>query len=178
MDVNAIYILWIAFVLDSIFGDPRSLPHLIVGYGNAIAWGEKRLNSGKKRFLKGALWSFLLVVSSFVVPYFIIIWLKAYELVWATTIFSILMLFYCLANRTLIKEGIAVFDALEHKGIEAGRKRLSWIVGRETQNLSEQQIRIATLETLSENLSEARRCCQLPACSYYGTVSIGCWFAT
>jgi len=64
------------------------------------------------------------------------------------------MLFYCLANRTLIKEGYAVFNALHHQGLEAGRKRLSWIVGRETKNLNAQQIRIATFETMSENLSD------------------------
>lgn len=38
--------------------------------------------------------------------------------------------------------------------MEAGRKRLSWIVGRDTSELNEQQIRIATLETMSENLSD------------------------
>ena len=64
------------------------------------------------------------------------------------------MLFYCLANRTLIKEGYAVFNTLQNEGLDAGRKRLSWIVGRETNNLNPQQIRIATLETMSENLSD------------------------
>jgi adenosylcobinamide-phosphate synthase len=47
-----------------------------------------------------------------------------------------------------------VFNALEQNGLEAGRKRLSWIVGRDTSNLSSQQIRIAVFETMSENLSD------------------------
>ncbi|HAA17724.1 MAG TPA: cobalamin biosynthesis protein CobD, partial [Cytophagales bacterium] len=67
---------------------------------------------------------------------------------------AVVLLFYCLANRTLIKEGQAVFKVLREEGLEAGRKRLSWIVGRDTSKLDEQQIRTATLETLSENLSD------------------------
>jgi adenosylcobinamide-phosphate synthase len=69
-------------------------------------------------------------------------------------IFSSVLLFFALANKSLIEEGKAVFDALKENGIEAGRKRLSWIVGRETKGLSEQQIRTAVFETMSENLSD------------------------
>jgi adenosylcobinamide-phosphate synthase len=58
------------------------------------------------------------------------------------------------ANKTLIKEGKAVFDVLENQGLEAGRKQLSRIVGRDTSQLSAQQIRKAALETMAENLSD------------------------
>jgi len=62
--------------------------------------------------------------------------------------------FYGLANRSLIQESYRVISALEKNGLEAGRTQLSFIVGRETQNLNEQQIRTAVLETLAENLSD------------------------
>jgi adenosylcobinamide-phosphate synthase len=62
--------------------------------------------------------------------------------------------FYCLANRSLLQEGQAVFDVLEGEGLEAGRRRLSWIVGRDTAQLSAQQVRVAVLESMSENLSD------------------------
>jgi adenosylcobinamide-phosphate synthase len=62
--------------------------------------------------------------------------------------------YYGLANKTLIKEGRNVFQALETQGLEAGRKQLSRIVGRDTSALTPQQIRIAVLETMSENLSD------------------------
>ena len=154
MDVTSIYILIIAFALDAIFGDPKKLPHLIVGYGNSISFGEKKLNKGASKVLKGALLTILLVGISFVFPYLTIRLLNAYNFPILSILFSIIMLFYCLANKTLIKEGYAVFNTLKNEGLEAGRKRLSWIVGRETNNLSEQQIRVATLETMSENLSD------------------------
>lgn len=154
MDVNAIYILVIAFVLDFIFGDPKKLPHLIIGYGNSISLGEKLLNKNKYKFLKGAVLTIILVSISFITPYLIIHYLNAYDFLFINIVFSIVMLFYCLANKTLVKEGNTVFTILKNEGLEAGRKRLSWIVGRETNQLSEQQIRVATFETMSENLSD------------------------
>lgn len=154
MELSGVYILLIAFVLDSILGDPRWLPHLIVGYGNLIGWGEKKLNLGKQRILKGGVLTIVLVSLTFCVPYLIIELLRVNKWMYTEVVFSVVMLFYCLANRTLIKEGIAVFNVLEHKGISEGRKRLAWIVGRDTTELNAQEIRKATLETMSENLSD------------------------
>lgn len=154
MALDSIYILIIAFFLDLLLGDPKNLPHLIVLFGNSISFGEKWLNKKTHIFIKGFFLTIFLVSISFIVPYFIIKWLNIANFKILATMFSVVMLFYCLANRTLIKEGNAVFNTLKNKGLKAGQERLSWIVGRETNNLSEQQIRIATLETMSENLSD------------------------
>lgn len=154
MALNSVYILVFAFWLDLLLGDPKILPHLIIGYGNCIYFGEKHINKGQNKLIKGALLTILLVSISFTTPFIIIRLLNDYDFHISAMVFSILMLFYCLANRTLIKEGYAVFNTLENKGLEAGRKRLSWIVGRETKDLNEQQIRISTFETMSENLSD------------------------
>jgi len=154
MDIDFIYILIIAFSLDLLFGDPKKLPHLIVAFGKSIFFGEKYLNKGKFRFIKGALLAIVLVSFSFVTPYLIIEYLSTSEFKISGIVFSVIMLFYCLANRTLVKEGNAVFNTLINEGLEAGRQRLSWIVGRETNKLNEQQIRVATFETMSENLND------------------------
>lgn len=61
--------------------------------------------------------------------------------------------FYCLAGKTLATEVRKVFEAVE-QSTEAGRKQVSRIVGRDTANLSPQEIKTAALETLSENLSD------------------------
>jgi len=154
MELSVVYILIGAFVLDSVFGDPKWLPHLIVAFGNSINLGERLLNYGNQRIFKGGLLTLILVSFTFSIPYVIIDVLRDNKWMYTEVLFSILMLFYCLANRTLIKEGIAVFNVLEHKGIGEGRKRLAWIVGRDTTELNAQQIRKATLETMSENLSD------------------------
>jgi len=154
VELTFVYILISAFLLDLVFGDPKWLPHLIVGYGNFIAKGEQLLNKGKSQFVKGMFLTIVLVSSTILLPFFIIKYFQLNDYYIVEIVFSVLMLFYCLANKTLVKEGKAVFNVLQKEGLEAGRKRLSWIVGRDTSELNEQQIRIATLETMSENLSD------------------------
>ncbi|MEL7004399.1 MAG: adenosylcobinamide-phosphate synthase CbiB [Bacteroidota bacterium] len=153
MEIAPIYVLIVAFVLDSLLGDPRWLPHLIVLFGNAISFGEKALNKGQNRFIKGLVLTISLVALTYTLTYLLLTSTSMLSPILADVV-AIVILFYCLANRTLVKEGQAVFRVLNDEGLEAGRKRLSWIVGRDTSNLNEQQIRTATLETLSENLSD------------------------
>ena len=70
-----------------------------------------------------------------------------------TAILSCIIIFYCLAGKTLINEVRNVFVAL-NTSTEEGRRQVARIVGRDTSNLSSQEIRKAALETLSENLSD------------------------
>ena len=152
--MEVILILISAFLLDLLVGDPKNIPHLIVGYGNLIAFGEKKLNKGNYLFMKGMLLTMLLVSVAFLIPFMVINYFEVHHYVILNIVVSVILLCYCLANKTLVHEGKAVFNALHFNGLEAGRKRLSWIVGRDTSNLNEQQIRKATFETMSENLSD------------------------
>ena len=68
-------------------------------------------------------------------------------------IFDAIAIFYCLAGTTLIREVRAVFLALD-RSLEEGRKQVARIVGRDTSELSAQEVRTAALETLAENLSD------------------------
>lgn len=145
--------LVIGYILDLFFGDPRKLPHPIVLFGNTISFFTKYLNKGKYQLLKGTLMAFGLTTS----VYFVFLYISSITLLWHNSVyvvFTSIMVFYGLANKSLLQEGLEVFKHLNEKGLEAGRKRLSWIVGRDTSKLSEQEIRLAVLETLSENLSD------------------------
>ncbi len=153
MEVTPVYILAAAFSLDAAFGDPRWLPHLIVLFGKAIATGERLLNKGQRRVLKGLVLAAVLVATAFAATHYLLTWLHLLHPL-AADAMAVVLLFYCLANRTLVNEGQAVFDALRKQGLAAGRRCLSWIVGRDTTQLNAQQVRTATLETLSENLSD------------------------
>ncbi|WP_343669363.1 adenosylcobinamide-phosphate synthase CbiB [Chitinophaga sp.] len=141
--------LLVGYVLDLLLGDPRWLPHPVRLFGNMIAFGEKKLNKGGYRLLKGAFMTVVLCLGVFAFFYY----MQEILPVWARYIFNSIFVFYGLANKSLLQEGTAVYEALHH-GLEAGRKRLSWIVGRDTSRLEENQVRIAVLETLSENLSD------------------------
>lgn len=74
--------------------------------------------------------------------------------VWCFCIVASVFVFYGLANHSLIQEGREVIDILKKQGVEAGRRRLSWIVGRDTSELSPKGIYTAVLETMAENLSD------------------------
>ena len=68
-------------------------------------------------------------------------------------VFDVIVIFYCLAGTTLIREVREVFLALD-RSLEEGRTQVARIVGRDTTQLSAQEVRQAALETLAENLSD------------------------
>lgn len=138
------------FLLDLILGDPLRWPHPVRIFGWLIAKGEARLNHGNARFLKGALFSLVLASTTFISFYYLFIAIPPVACYPLATLF----VFYGLAHRQLIKEGQKVFYTLQQDGLPAGRQQLSRIVGRDTSQLSEAQIRIAVMETMSENLSD------------------------
>ena len=149
--VNVISLL-LGWVLDLIFGDPQYLPHPIVWFGKAIAWGEHHLNHGLHRRLKGAFMAVFLIVLVFALTFL----LRHYLLILDFKIlilFDAVVVFYCLAGTTLIREVRAVFLALD-RSLDEGRAQVARIVGRDTSELSAQEVRTAALETLAENLSD------------------------
>lgn len=141
------------YLLDLFLGDPHSWPHPVKFFGSMISGSDKLLNEGRYRFLKGMVISVVLCVLSFLFFYLLMKALLDFDSVAYIAIGSIFV-FFGLANKSLITEGEKVFDVLNTNGLEAGRKRLSWIVGRDTSGLTVQQIRIAVFETMSENLSD------------------------
>lgn len=157
MNINEFLILSlpliIGYTLDLILGDPYRLPHPIRLYGKLIQRGELLLNKGKARFVKGMSLTLLLVLAIYVFFFY------TEKLIWELNemlgiAYTSIFIFYGLANKSLIQEGRKVFQVLNNESLEAGRKRLSWIVGRDTSKLNENQIRIAVFETMSENLSD------------------------
>ena len=154
MDLAPVIILSLAFVSDLFLGDPKWLPHLIAGYGKLIALGEKIFSPRGCLLVKGGMLTVILVAGTFLLANWSLEWLEQQAGMPLYVAASSTLLFYCLANKSLIEEGKAVFEYLRKGGLEAGRKRLCRIVGRDTENLDEQQIRTATLETMSENLSD------------------------
>ncbi len=159
--------LLVGWLFDRWLGDPAGLPHPIVGFGKLIAAGERHWNRGTHRQLKGGLLAAGLIFG---------VWIELYILVWTlrfmalaslmtehrlmTWLFATALLcietaavFYSLAGKTLTDEVHEVFRAVD-RSVEAGRRQVARIVGRDTANLTPQEIRTAALETLAENLSD------------------------
>lgn len=140
-----------AWLLDLLFGDPSWLPHPVVGFGRMIACGEHRLNKGSHRKLKGGLFSLCLDVVVFLSTWWLFRILSPWP--WLYGILSAILIFFCLAGTTLIREVRQVFLAVD-RSVEEGRLQVARIVGRDTSGLSAKEIRTAALETLAENLSD------------------------
>lgn len=140
------------FLLDKILGDPLWLPHPVVGFGKLISRCERRGNQGTHRKRNGAWTAIGLVVFTFLVSKGL---LEAAALLhpWVKIALSVVAVFYCLAGKTLIDEVRMVFEAADIS-LEAGRKQVARIVGRDTSALTDQEVRTAALETLAENLSD------------------------
>ena len=145
--------LLIGWVLDLLFGDPQRLPHPIVWFGKAIAFCEHRLNKGSHRKLKGAFVAVFYITGVFVATWFLRNMLFSHLSPLTSHIFDTVIVFYCLAGTTLIREVRQVFLALD-RSLEEGRTQVARIVGRDTSELSAQEVRTAALETLAENLSD------------------------
>ena len=141
--------LLIGWLLDLMVGDPQRLPHPVVWFGKMIAACERKLNRGTNRKLKGALTAVGLILFVFVFTWMLRKVLDTYALY----LFDAIAIFYCLAGTTLIREVRAVFLALD-RSLDEGRRQVARIVGRDTSELSAQEVRTAALETLAENLSD------------------------
>lgn len=161
MDFTVILPLILAFGLDRWLGDPSWLPHPVVGFGKLIAFCERRLNRGRFRLLKGGAMAVGLVLGIYFPALFLLRWIDGWgELTGLPIVGTILsvtvqtvLIFCCLAGTTLIREVRMVFEAVDRSPAE-GRRQVARIVGRDTSELSPQEVRTAALETLAENLSD------------------------
>ena len=142
----------IGWFLDRLLGDPSYLPHPVVLFGKMIAKGERRLNRGKFRVFKGALLAISLISVVVLATWTLMLIADDINIYIGMAVRAILV-FYCLAGTTLIREVRQVFYAID-RSLDEGRRQVARIVGRDTSELTDEEVRKAALETLAENLSD------------------------
>ncbi|GBE02871.1 cobalamin biosynthesis protein [bacterium BMS3Bbin06] len=150
----------LAFVVDLTIGDPRWIPHPVVLIGNLVNRLEKALrrkgDSTGVEYIKGGL---LVLITLSVTLFSVFLFLWAVSLLGrSSVIISGALLVYLvsttIATRGLITSARSVVRALEGEDIKRARGDLAMIVGRDTGRLDRKGILKATIETLSENLSD------------------------
>lgn len=157
MDINSSLLipnlsLVFGWLLDRLFGDPERLPHPVVLFGKMIARGERLLNRGTCRVFKGALLAISLISVVVLATWALVLIADDVNIYIGIAVRAILV-FYCLAGTTLIREVRQVFYAID-RSLDEGRRQVSRIVGRDTSELTDEEVRKAALETLAENLSD------------------------
>ncbi len=147
-------ILFTALLLDLCLGDPRRLPHPVVGIGRMIAGLEKILRRLiRSERLGGVL---LLIVIVGVTYLAAVLRRKGAYAVHPYLGFAVaaVLSWTCLAARSLHVESKLVADRLTAGDLEGARLYLSRIVGRDTDGLTEPEIWRALVETVAENTSD------------------------
>ena len=145
-------VLLVGWIADRLLGDPKWMPHPIVAFGKVIALFERLLNRGRWRKFKGAVTAVVLIAVTYYVTFRVLRWVDWHN-VYAGMALKAVCVFFCLAGTTLIREVREVFRALD-RSLEEGRRQVARIVGRDTSQLSAQEVRMAALETLAANLSD------------------------
>lgn len=146
------------FILDLLFGDPHWLPHPICLIGNLIGFLERNLRKllapGKTALLLGgALMVVIVLITTFAVPYAI---LTAAEQIspWLRFALETIMCYQIFATKCLRDESMKVYNALHNNDLADARVKLSWIVGRDTQNLDAEEVTKGAVETVAENTAD------------------------
>ena len=147
-----IYIIPAAFVFDLILGDPESLPHPVRWMGRSIIALESRFrNFNVKLKSSGAILSILLILSAWCLTSILVLSAQIIHPILRTCI-EILIIYYCISVRSLDESAMKVYEFLKHGKLSEAKKKLSFIVGRDVEKLSEQGVAMAAVETVAENL--------------------------
>lgn len=148
-----IWALIAGFALDLLIGDPEWFPHPVRLIGAFIVKMEKLLRA---RFTNLRHAAVVLTASTVCVTMAVtalILWLLSLIHPAALFIGMALISWTCLSIRNLADEAIGVARALK-MGVEAGRKQVARIVGRDTASLTQEEIIKATVETVAENTTD------------------------
>lgn len=140
-----------AFILDFLLGDPKILPHPVIYMGKAIAFFEIRFRQMIKNLpVSGFFFAVFLILSTWILAFSVITLSMMIHPVFGYFV-QMVLLFFCFSSKSLEKAALKVFQALENHDIEGARKAVSMIVGRQTQTLDEKGITRASVETVAEN---------------------------
>jgi len=140
--------IWIAYVLDLIFGDPQNVVHPVQVIGKIISAGEKVLLRKKYKFLAGAVLNIFTVSITYTSMYLIS---KSVKISVFFMIIEIYLMYTIFSINSLAREGNRVYRILKEGDIEKARKDLSYLVSRDTEMMDEKMIIRSTMETISEN---------------------------
>ncbi len=149
--IPLIWQIWIALALDFLLGDPRWLPHPVCLMGRtalALETPARRLFRNER--LAGIVVALVILVGSFLASWGILFAARSISPL-AGDIVSIWIMYTAVAARDLGAHSRRVLKALDERDIPGARAHVSYIVGRDTENLNEAGVVRATVESVAEN---------------------------
>ena len=151
---NYVCIPILAFIIDTIIGDPNSKFHPVALIGRVISFYEAVFykdtdNDTKKLWYGGIAVGFILLTIYIIAS--LILWIGSLINEWVEYSIQVLIVYITISPRSLGAAGFEINRLLKQGRIDDARHRVSWIVGRDTEDLDESEITRATVETISEN---------------------------
>jgi adenosylcobinamide-phosphate synthase len=146
------YLIPAAFFLDLVMGDPPRLPHPIRWMGAAIFFLEPYFRKiPVDRFTSGFFFSTFLIAGTWGIIVGVLTiaqWIHPVIQVFL----SVVLLYYSISVRSLKTAAMHVYNALVREGLTAARERVSHIIGRDVDRLSETDVASGAVESVAENL--------------------------
>ena len=152
--------LLVALLADHTLGEPRARWHPVVWMGNYLSWAGKRLRPHsspgirdlKSFWLAAAYWcagaALVLIVACAVQ------W-AVFQLPWFLAALLLGLALKPMLAWAMLRSEVQAVEAALAKSLDAGRQRLSFLVSRDTSNLSESEVRESAIESLAENLNDS-----------------------
>ncbi|WP_196247221.1 adenosylcobinamide-phosphate synthase CbiB [Clostridium novyi] len=149
--------IYLAFLLDCILGDPYWFPHPVRFIGKYISFFEKQIRKLKLNNKALKIFGIVLTISTVTITYtisYLVLKIAFNVNIKLYYALNIVMMWTAIAPKCLSSEGVKIYKELTKGNLEKSRKQLSYIVGRDTENLDESEITRAVVETIGENTSD------------------------
>ncbi|WP_231038462.1 adenosylcobinamide-phosphate synthase CbiB [Pectinatus haikarae] len=148
-----------AFVIDTIVGDPQSRLHPVALMGRFVNIVENILRRDRhKKYLQiaaGGIFAVFLLFCAYMSGWVIMWGMRQLEVIWWGKLFAeSLILSFMISPKSLMQAGQRVINSLRHGDLPEARQMVHYIVGRDVDNMSEQEMVRATVETIAENTTD------------------------
>lgn len=144
----------VAVLLDTVLGEPKRF-HPLAGFGRVAfrvessLFGHEQLNDVQRKFRGVMAWCIV------VVPFVVFIFWITQQFVWFSIIIEAVLLYFAIGNQSLAQHATAVSNALIKSDLPLARHQVQMMVSRDTQNMQEEDISRATIESVLENGNDA-----------------------
>lgn len=151
-------VVFLGYLLDLLIGDPHFLYHPVRLIGLLIdqseTWIRRLCGEKETNLLAGGVFLVVLVCGATAASAWGLLYLASRLSPWAETALSAIFCWQLLAVKSLRSESMKVYKKLRKGDLRGAREAVSMIVGRDTENLTEEQVAKAAVETVAENTSD------------------------
>lgn len=145
----------LAFLMDTIIGDPNSKYHPVCLIGRLISFLEhcfyREGDGTARKFRMGALLVLLVLFISYEAAALIMMMAGWIPFWWGSVVVGGLLLSSTISPKSLARAGRTIYALLMDGDLAEARKKVGWIVGRDTEHLDDAEVARAAVETIAEN---------------------------